>query len=121
MPTFEKSPPELVERFKSTLDAHAAPDVGRRPMFGYSCAWINGHMATGLFASQWWVRVAAADREALLAMPGGHRFEVMPGKAMGDYVTMPDTLVVDDAALDAWISKALDFTRTLPPKRSRSS
>jgi hypothetical protein len=40
----------------------------------------------------------------------------MPGKAMGRYVTMPDDLVADDAALDAWLTKAMTFTRTLPPK-----
>ena len=36
---------------------------------------------------------------------------------MGRYVTMPDTLIADDAELDAWLGKALDFTRTLPPKK----
>lgn len=116
-PKFEKSPPELVDRFAAALDRHGAPDTTRRPMFGYPCAWINGNMATGLFASQWWVRVSEPDRDALLALPGAHPFEVMPGKAMGRYVTMPDGLVTDDAALDAWLAKAFAFTRTLPPKR----
>ena len=116
MPTFEKSPPELVERFNATLDRHGAPDIVRKKMFGYPCAWINGNMATGLFASQWWVRVSEPDREALLALPGARPFEVMPGKAMGRYVTMPATLVADDVAVDAWLEKAIAFTRTLPPK-----
>lgn len=116
MPKFEKSSPELVERFTSSLDRHAAPDVTRRPMFGYPCAWINRNMATGLFASQWWVRVSERDREALLAVPGARQFEVMPGKAMGRYVTMPDSIVADDDALDTWLDRALSFTRSLPPK-----
>jgi hypothetical protein len=85
-------------------------------MFGYPCAWIGGNMATGLFANQWWVRVSEPDREALLAIPGAHPFEVMPGKAMGRYVTMPDGLVADDAALEAWLDRAMAFTRSLPPK-----
>lgn len=117
MPKFEKAPPELVERFNAVLDRHPAPDIVRKKMFGYPCTWINGNMATGLFASQWWVRVSEPDRDALLAMPGAHPFEVMPGKAMGRYVTMPDALVADDAALDPWIAMAIEFTRTLPPKR----
>jgi TfoX/Sxy family transcriptional regulator of competence genes len=116
-PRFEKSPPELAERFSAALDRHAAPDITRRSMFGYPCAWIGGNMATGLFASQWWVRVAEPDREALLMLPGAHPFEVMPGRAMGRYVTMPDDLVADDGALDDWLDKALTFTRTLPPKK----
>jgi len=117
MPKFEKSPPELVEQFNAALGRVGTPDTTRRAMFGYPCAWINGNMATGLFAKQWWLRVDEPDREVLLALPGAHPFEVMPGKAMGRYVTMPDSLVADTAALDAWLEKALAFTRTLPPKR----
>ena len=117
MPKFEKAPPELVARFAAALDRVATPDTTRRAMFGYPCAWINGNMATGLFAAQWWVRVSEPDREALLAMPGAHQFEVMPGKAMGRYVVMPGDLVADDDALDSWLGKALAFTRTLPSKR----
>jgi TfoX/Sxy family transcriptional regulator of competence genes len=117
MPKFDKSSPEIVARFDAVLDRHAAPDVVRRKMFGYPCAWINGNMATGLFAEQWWVRVSESDRDALLALPGAHPFEVMPGKAMGRNVTLPADVVADDAAIDAWIAKALDFTRTLPPKK----
>ena len=117
MPKFDKSSPELVDRYRTVLDRHAAPDITRRPMFGYPCAWINGNMATGLFADQWWVRVSESDRDALLAVPGAHPFEVMPGKAMGRYVTMPSSIVDADDELDAWLSKALDFTRSLPPKK----
>jgi TfoX/Sxy family transcriptional regulator of competence genes len=116
-PSFEKSTPELVARFQSVLDRHAAPDVTRRPMFGYPCAWIGGNMATGLFAQQWWVRLTEPDRERLLALPGAHQFEVMPGKAMGRYVVLPDDVVADDAQLDPWIDRALEETRTLPPKK----
>jgi hypothetical protein len=73
-------------------------------------------MASGLFASQWWVRVSEPEREELLAVPGAHQFEVMPGKAMGRYVTMPPSIVDDDVALHSWLDRALAFTRTLPPK-----
>jgi hypothetical protein len=117
MPKFEKSSPELVARFNTVLDRHAAPDITRRQMFGYPCAWIGGNMMTGLFAEQWWVNVPDPDREVLLAMPGGHQFEVMPGKAMGRYVVMPAEVVTDDAQLDAWLDRAVAYTRALPPKK----
>jgi hypothetical protein len=117
MPKFDKSSPELVARFKESLGRHVGPDVVLKKMFGYPCAWINGNMATGLFAEQWWVNVADPDRETLLGMPGGKPFEVMPGKAMGRNVTLPPDLIASDARLDDWIAKALDFTRTLPPKQ----
>jgi hypothetical protein len=116
MPKFEKSPPELVERFDDALARHAAPDVVLRPMFGYRCAWIGGNMATGLFASEWWVRLSEPDREALLAVSGAHPFQVMPGRDMGRYVVMPSDLTADDARLDEWLARALAVTRTVPPK-----
>jgi len=116
MPKFEKSSPELVGRYQAVLDRQAAPDITRKQMFGYPCAWIGGNMVSGLFAQEWWVRVSEPDREALLTLPGAHQFEVMPGKAMGRYVVMPREVVADDAHLDSWLAKAIEFTRTLPPK-----
>jgi TfoX N-terminal domain len=116
MPKSDKSSPELVARFNATLERHAAPDVVLRKMFGYPCAWINGNMATGLFAEQWWVNVSDADRATLLGMPGGKPLEVMPGKAMGRNVTLPPDVLANDQQVDAYIDRALDYTRSMPPK-----
>ncbi|HJW21665.1 MAG TPA: TfoX/Sxy family protein [Candidatus Limnocylindrales bacterium] len=116
MPSFEKSPPALIEHFATALARHAAPDITQKKMFGYPCAWIAGNMATGLFASEWWVRVSEPDREALLALPGAHPFQVMPGRDMGRYVVLPSDVVANEARLDDWLARALAFTRSLPPK-----
>ena len=86
-------------------------------MFGYPCAWIAGNMLTGLFAEDWWVRVSEPDREALLALPGAHPFEVMPGKAMGRYVVLPPDVVASEADLNGWLDRAIAFTRTVQPKK----
>jgi TfoX/Sxy family transcriptional regulator of competence genes len=117
MPKFEKTSPELVARFAEALDRNAAADITRRQMFGYPCAWIGGNMLSGLFAQDWWVHIAEPEREALLALPGAHQLEVMPGKPMARYVVMPGNVVDDDAQLDAWLQKAIAFTRSLPPKK----
>jgi len=117
MPRFAKSPVDLGERFGAALARHAAPDVTQKKMFGYPCAWIGGNMATGLFGAEWWVRVAEPDREALLALPGAHPFQVMPGRDMGRYVVLPPDVVGDDGRLGDWLGRSLAFTRTLPPKR----
>lgn len=116
-PTFTKSSPELVQRYRAVLERHAAPDITLKPMFGYPCAWIAGNMVSGLFAEDWWVRLSEPDRESLLALPGAHQFEVMPGKAMGRYVVLPPDVTSSDPDVDAWLVKAIDYTRTLPPKR----
>jgi hypothetical protein len=117
MPAFTKSSPEIVERFRAAMDRNAAPDLAIKPMFGYQCAWIAGNLATGLFADEWWVRVSEPDRDALLALPGAHPFEPMPGRAMGRYVVLPPDVAADDRALDAWLARAIEFTRTVPPKK----
>lgn len=117
MPKFEKSSPILVARFGATMERNAAPDVTLRQMFGYPCAWIGGNMLSGLFAEQWWVRVSEPDRDALLEVPGAHPFEPMPGRSMGRYVVLPPDVTASEADLDTWLVKAIDFTRTLPPKK----
>jgi hypothetical protein len=117
MPKFTKSSPELVERYGAVLDRHAAPDITRKQMFGYPCAWIAGNMVSGLFGEDWWVRVSEPERDALLALPGAHPLEVMPGKTMGRSVVMPPDVVSDDGLVDAWLEKAIAFTRSLPPKK----
>jgi hypothetical protein len=117
MPKFEKSSPEVVERFGAALERAAAPDVTQRKMFGYQCGWIAGNMVTGLFADEWWVRVSEPDRDQLLELPGAHPFEPMPGRSMGRYVVLPPAVVADVADVDAWLARAIEFTRGLPPKK----
>ena len=117
MPKFVKSSPGLVERFGIVMARMATPDVVIKPMFGYPCGWIAGNMLTGLFAEDWWVRVSEPDREALLALPGAHPFEPMPGRSMGRYVVLPPEVVASGAPLDSWLTRAIEFTRSMPPKK----
>jgi TfoX/Sxy family transcriptional regulator of competence genes len=114
VPTFEKSPPELIARF----DAAAArfPDAQRRKMFGYPALFVGGNLVTGLFASRWMIRLPDDDRAALLELPGATPFEPMPGKPMKGYATLPDGVVADDDALDGWVRRSIAFGKTLPAK-----
>lgn len=86
-------------------------------MFGYPCAWVGGNMASGLFASTWWVRLAPDRLAAVLQSGEGRTFEVMPGRAMKGYAAMAEAVLADDARVEALVSEALDYTATLPPKR----
>ncbi len=116
MPKFEKSSPELVQRFSAVLDRVGTPATTRRQMFGYPCAWVGGHMASGLFAQWWWVRLAP-DRLAAVNDSGeGHPFEVMPGRPMKGYAAMSEAVLADDARVEAFVREALDYTASLPPK-----
>jgi hypothetical protein len=116
-PKFEKSSPALVERFGVVLDRVGTLETTRRPMFGYPCAWVGGNMATGLFAQSWWVRLPPDRLAAVLASGEGRTFEVMPGRPMRGYAALPEAVVADDRQIDAWVTEALAYTASLPPKK----
>jgi hypothetical protein len=116
-PRFEKPPAELVARFEDVLARVATPETTRRQMFGHPCAWVGGNMATGLFAASWWVRLPPDELERVLTSGEATTFSVMPGRAMQGYAVMPAAVVDDDRQVDDWVSRALAYTATLPPKR----
>lgn len=117
MPDFSKSPPELVERFDAITSDIAGTE--RRQMFGYPALFVGGYHVTGLHQSTWVVRLAEADREELLAIPGSSAFEPMPGRAMGGYVVLPPAITTDDEAVRGWVERAIEYGRSLPPKEPR--
>jgi TfoX N-terminal domain len=114
MPKFDKSPPELVERFGAILGRY--PDAVRKPMFGYPAAFVGGNMATGLFADQWVVRLPEDEVEAARAAGAG-AFEPMPGKPMKAFVTIPAGEVADDARVTAWVERGLALAASMPQKK----
>jgi hypothetical protein len=118
MPSFAKSPPELIERF----DAIAAefPDATRRLTFGYPCLYVGGNMVSGLYESSWHVRLAPDDRQELEAMPGSGTFEPMPGRPMTGFTLLPPAVVDDDTAVRSWVRRAIDHGATLPEKVPKS-
>ena len=113
-PTFRKSPPDLVARYRAILAEH--PEATERLMFGYPASFVGGNMATGLYESDWHVRLGEADLADLLALDGARPLSPMPGRPMRAYAVLPAWIVADDAALHGWVGRALAFTATLPPK-----
>ena len=118
MPSFAKSPPELIERF----DAIAAefPEATRRLTFGYPCLYVGGNMVSGLYESSWHVRLGADDRRELEAIPGAGTFEPMPGRPMTGFTLLPPAIVDDDKAVRGWVRRAVDYGSTLPEKVPKS-
>jgi len=108
---WEKSPPALVERFVAVLERH--PELVRRKMFGYPAAFLGGHMVTGLHESRWVARVGDASQPEL---GDAEPFEPMAGRPMKGFVVVPPAAVDDDAAIEAWLARAVTHVRTLPPK-----
>ena len=109
-----KSSQSLIDLFTESLPDD--PRVERRKMFGYPCAFANGHMFAGLFQDDMFARLPAADRAALEAVHGPLPFEPMPGRPMKDYSRLPEDLLADENAVAEALAKALRQAAALPPK-----
>jgi TfoX/Sxy family transcriptional regulator of competence genes len=114
------SPPALVELFQELLPVTGAE---ARRMFGCPCGFLHGNLFTGLFEDKLFVRLAEADRAALLAEEGAQPFDPMGGRPMREYVVVPGMWLEgdDDDKLRDWMMKAARYARTLPLKPGRSS
>jgi TfoX/Sxy family transcriptional regulator of competence genes len=110
---WRSSPPELVRVFAETTQAF--PQVQVRKMFGYPAAFVNGNMAAGLFQDSMMLRLSATDRAAIRAQP----FEPMPGRAMREYIVVPDAILKSKSQLKAWFGKAVAYTSSLPAKPTK--
>jgi hypothetical protein len=117
MPSFTKSPPELVERFGEVLDRH--PEAERRQMFGYPAAFVAGNMATGLFADKWMVRLPD-DEIAPAKARGASDFEPMPGRPMKAFVVIPERDVADDTKIVEWVARGLAHAASMPAKEPKT-
>jgi TfoX/Sxy family transcriptional regulator of competence genes len=117
--TWRKAPEALVEEFAAGIAA--LPGVQARKMFGYPCAFFNGNMFAGLYADELFLRLAAADREELLARPGAHVLEPMTGRPMREYVVAPQEMIAaaGGAGWRSWLDKALAYAASLPPKEAK--
>ena len=118
MPDFEKSPTELVDFFQQTMLDF--PQAAMRKTFGYPCAYINGHMATGLYADSMFLRLSETDEREFLEMPGAVSFAPMKGRPMKGYVVVPTGLLTSPGPLHGWIKRSLEFVATLPPKEMKA-
>lgn len=117
MPSFTKSPPELVARFGEVLGRH--PEAERKQMFGYPAAFVGGNMATGLFADRWIVRLGR-DAGSDATAGGAEPFEPMPGRPMTGFYAIPAGDVGDDARIDEWVGRGLATAAAMPAKKPKA-
>ena len=116
MPTFRKSPPELVARFDEL--AELAGDADRKQMFGYPSCVLGGNMFMALHEDSLILRLAEPDRAEFLATYDAALFEPMPGRPMKEYVVVPPALASDDA-VDDWVRRSRAYAGTLPAKKPK--
>jgi TfoX/Sxy family transcriptional regulator of competence genes len=114
MPTFDKSPAELVDRFTGVLATR--PEATTRKTFGYPAAYVNGNMTTGLHQANWFVRLSELDTTELITAGGGP-FEPMVGRPMRGYTVLPADVRDDPEEAGRWVDLAIAHVASLPPKK----
>lgn len=115
---WSKSPDSLVKLFDHSLPI--VDGVERRPQFGYSCAFFEGHLFCGLHGDGIIVLLPEARREALVA-EGASLFEPVPGEPMKEYVVVPPEIVADCRKLRELLGDALAHVSSLAPKSHEPS
>jgi TfoX/Sxy family transcriptional regulator of competence genes len=113
---WKKSPPELVATFDAAIKGK--PDIERRQMFGYPCAFLNRNMLTGLFQDRMIVRLSEADRAKAIGELGAQPF-APGGRPMREYVVLPPDIVADGRKLGSWLKRAIAYVETLPAKKPK--
>jgi TfoX N-terminal domain len=116
MPTFRKSPPELIARFDEL--AALAAGGGRKQMFGYPTCVLGGNMFMGLHEDSLILRLAEPDRAEFIGRYGAGLFEPMAGRPMKEYVVVPPALV-NSGEIDDWVRKSLAYAGQLPAKKGK--
>jgi len=106
---------QLAEEVRERLAAVDGEVIEKR-MFGGLGFMLDGNLTVaasrrgGLL-----VRTDPADAEEVEAQPGVEPMESTGRRMPGWYFVSPDALA-SEAALDAWVDRALAFVTTLPPK-----
>jgi TfoX/Sxy family transcriptional regulator of competence genes len=117
MPTFRKSPPELIARFDEL--ATLTGDADRKQMFGYPSCVLRGNMFMALHEDSLILRLAETDRAEFLSRYGAELFEPMPGRPMKEYVVVPPALVGGDE-VDDWVRRSRAYAEQLPAKAAKA-
>jgi TfoX/Sxy family transcriptional regulator of competence genes len=94
--------------------------VTTKTMFGSVCAFVNDNMFGGLFARSIMVKLSDADRREALALDGAEPFDPMGnGRVMTNAVLLPESVMDDRDEMRAWLARAYEHVKTLPPKRAK--
>ena len=109
-----KSSSESISYFAEIVPSD--PDIVQKKMFGYPSCFVNGNLFLGLHGDDVILRLGADRLASFMHEEGAAQFEPMPGRPMKEYAVAPKAVRDDTARLAAWISEALAYARTLPPK-----
>lgn len=104
----------LAERVRDLI-AQLVP-FEERKMFGGLAFMVNTHMACGIVKDDLMVRVGKAGHDAAIAR-GAQEMD-FTGRPMRGMVIVPGADLSRDSDLDLWVSRAVEFAQSEPPKSS---
>ena len=114
---WEKPTEELIAKFYAALPND--PRIERKKMFGYPCTFVNGNMAVGTHNQNIIARMGENERTEWINKKGAKLFEPMPGRAMKEYIVIPQAIVNDAKALKAAVQQSIDFVLGMKPKEKK--
>jgi TfoX/Sxy family transcriptional regulator of competence genes len=103
----------LADRIRAVLADRG--DVREQKMFGGIAFMAGGHMCVGVIGEDLMVRLGEDGADAALDEPHTRPMD-FTGRPMRNMVYVARAGTRDDAALRAWVDRALAFVATLPPK-----
>lgn len=108
---------EYADRVRATLASQ--PNVREQKMFGSLGFMVNGHLTIGVGdgkdGSVIMVRVGKAAADDFLQEPGASATQ-MGKREMHGWIDLTPEAVESDESLERWVSRAVSFVETLPPK-----
>ncbi|HKA49827.1 MAG TPA: TfoX/Sxy family protein [Candidatus Dormibacteraeota bacterium] len=106
---------DLAERVRSALGG--VPDLETRRMFGGITFMIGGHMACGVVGQELMLRLGPEAAEQALRQPHVRPMD-FTGRPSRGAIFVGASGLRNASDLERWISAAMAFVATLPPRRS---
>ena len=91
---WRKSPKHMIDLFDEVIPKDS--QIVRRKMIGYPAAFLNGHLFADLHQEDFILKLSPADREKLRKERDARVFEPMPGRAMREYLVLPEVVLAKD-------------------------
>jgi len=106
----------LAQRLRDALaGVERLSGLDEKKMFGGIGVLVGGNMACGVHGNDRIVRVGPDRYDEALAHPHARPFD-LTGRPMKGWVWVARAGLEQDADLDAWIRRGVDFALSLPPK-----
>ena len=106
----------LAERVRRTIGERQG--VSEKKMFGGLAFLLHGNMSCGIHGSELIVRIDPKTTDSALRGPGIRVFDIT-GRPMKGWLLVNANALGDEAALERWVRRGLDYAATLPKKVPR--